>query len=82
MVPIKSQFEEINPDIFRPLVSTIDPPTTFENHLKQLKQNSVWGTTIEIFAAATMFGVDVYKATRLTRSTKMNGISPQKGITN
>ena len=42
------KFEEINPDIFRPLVSTIDPPTTLENHLKQMKQDSVWGTTIRV----------------------------------
>jgi hypothetical protein len=56
-------FEEMNPEIFQPLVATLDPPTTFENHIKRLKQSSVWGTTVELFAAATMFGMDVYEAT-------------------
>ena len=69
------KFEEMNPDIFRPLVSTIDPPTTFENHLKQ---NSVWGTTIEIFAAATMFGVDVYEATDSLGAPRWMVFRPRK----
>ena len=75
--------------MFRPLISTIDPPTTFENHLKQ---NSVWGTTIEIFAAATM---DVYdslgaprwmlflprKASLIRRINSINGcVSTRNGL--
>ena len=53
-------FEEMNPQIFQPLVATLDPPTKLANHISQ---NFTWGTTVEIFAAATMFGVVINEAT-------------------
>ena len=46
------QFEEEN-----------DPlNTTLADHIKK-QAKFTWGTTVEIFAAATMFGVVIYEAT-------------------
>ena len=51
----------MNPQIFRSLVATLDPPTTLADHIKQI---FTWGTTVvEIFAAATMFRVVICEAT-------------------
>ena len=55
------KFIETNPNTFQPLVAALDPPRSFEDHVKRLKQNSVWGTTVEIIAAATVF--QMYEAT-------------------
>ena len=57
------EFLETNPNTFQPLVAALDPPRSFEDYIKGIKQNSVWGTTVEITAAATMLQVDVYEAT-------------------
>ena len=49
------EFLETNPNTFQPLVAALDPPRSFEDYIKGIKQNSVWGTTVEIIAAATCF---------------------------
>ena len=57
------EFIEKNPNTFQSLVGALDPPRCLEDHVKRLKQSSVWGTTVEIIAAATMLEIDVYEAT-------------------
>ena len=56
-------FEEINHPIFARLTATLEPPITFAEHIKSRKQDRCWGTTVEIFAAATLFNIDIYEAT-------------------
>jgi hypothetical protein len=48
-------FEEMNRPIFEKLTATLEPPIAFAEHIKSRKQDCCWGTSVEIFAAATLF---------------------------
>ena len=37
--------------------------TQFDDHLRNICKTAVWGTNLEIIAAATLFALDVYVAT-------------------
>ena len=54
------RFEEIN---YPKFTATLAPPITFAEHIKSRKQDRCWETTVEIFAAATLFNIDIYEAT-------------------
>ena len=57
-----SDFEENNPVLFTGLSSAIIQ-VPLQEHLKRIKKPYVWGTTLEIFAAASLLQMDVYVAT-------------------
>ena len=56
-----AEFEKSN-QIFEQLNTAINK-TPFTSHLKNIKKTCIWGTTVEILAAASLFQVDVYVAT-------------------
>ena len=76
------EFMEKHPNIFKPLVAALDLPRSFKNHVKRLKQISVWGTTVEIIAAATMLQMDVYEATDslVPETHRWMKFSPRPGL--
>ena len=76
------EFIEKNPNTFQSLVGALDPPRPLEDHVKRLKQSSVWGTTVEIIAAATMLEIDVYEATDslVPGTPKWMIFSPRPGL--
>ena len=57
-----SEFEETNRNLFEPIHNSIIG-TEFDNHVKNIKKLSTWGTTTEIIGAATLFQLDIYLAT-------------------
>ena len=57
-----AQLEAENPAVFNGLHMAINK-TPFNDHLTNIKKSHVWGTTVEILAAASLFQLDVYVAT-------------------
>ena len=57
-----TQFEANNQAVFGSLHTAINQ-TPFSEHLKNIKMPYVWGTSMEIMAAASFFQLDVYVAT-------------------
>ena len=57
-----SEFEETNRNLFEPIHNSIIG-TEFDNHVKNMKKLSTWGTTTEIIGAATLFQLDIYLPT-------------------
>lgn len=55
-------FESSEKLVFRGLHETINR-TRFDDHLRSICKTAVWGTNLEIIAAATLFALDVYVAT-------------------
>ena len=53
-----SEFEETNRNLFEPIHNSIIG-TEFDNHVKNIKKLSTWGTTTEIIGAATLFQLDI-----------------------
>ena len=64
-----AQCEEVNRALFSGLHAAIISKSdrTFTQHLKNIKKQFVWGTTLEIIAAASLFELDVYIATETYR---------------
>ena len=58
-------FEASNTTVFQPLHSAINqtPAIPFSDHLRNIRKLSVWGTNLEIIAAASLFQLDIYLAT-------------------
>ncbi len=48
------RFENLNASIFSPLLTTINAPD-MNSHIKKLHQPGIWGTHVELLAAATYF---------------------------
>lgn len=55
-------FESSEKLAFRGLHGTINR-TEFDDHLRNIRKTAVWGTNLEIIAAATLYALDVYVAT-------------------
>ena len=55
-------FEANEQHVLNGLHETINT-SKFVDHIKSISQNGVWGTNVEIIAAATLFKMDVYVAT-------------------
>ena len=55
-------FEMKEKTVFHGLHEAINA-SHFDDHLKKMRNSGVWGTNVEIIAAATLFSVDVYIAT-------------------
>ena len=60
-----AEFDASNTTIFQPLHSAINqtPAIPFSDHLRNIRKLSVWGTNLEIIAAASLFQLDIYLAT-------------------
>ena len=60
-----AEFEASNTTVFQPLHSAINqtPAIPFSDHLRNIRKLSVWGTNLEIIAAASLFQLDIYLAT-------------------
>ena len=59
---IIAAFESSEKLAFQGLHETINA-TKFDDHLRSIRKTAVWGTNLEIIAAATLFALDVYVAT-------------------
>lgn len=57
-----ASFESSEKLVFRGLHETVNS-TRFDDHLRSIRKTAVWGTNLEIIAAATLFALDVYVAT-------------------
>ena len=57
-----AHFEAANQAVFSSLHTAINQ-TEFTEHLKNMKMPYVWGTSVEIMAAASLFQLDFYVAT-------------------
>ena len=58
-------FEQSEKLVFQGLHETVNA-TKFEDHLRSICKTAVWGTNLEIIAAATLFALDVYSYKRGT----------------
>ena len=58
-----AEFEASNTTTFQPLHIAINQTTLFPDHLQNIRKLSVWGTNLEILAAASLFQLDIYLAT-------------------
>ena len=56
-----SEFEADNNLLFKPLHEAIYQ-NNFNNHLKNIKKQYIWGTSTEIIVAATLLEMDIYVA--------------------
>ncbi len=53
------RFENLNASIFSPLLTTINAPD-MNSHIKKLHRPGIWGTHVELLAAATYFQISIY----------------------
>ena len=58
-----AEFEASNTTTFQPLHIAINQTIPFPDHLQNIRKLSVWGTNLEIIAAASLFQLDIYLAT-------------------
>lgn len=53
------RFENLNAEVFRPFLMSVNKPT-IEEHIKYIGNPCMWGTQVEILAAATYYKLQVY----------------------
>ena len=53
------RFENLNASTFSPLLTTINAPD-MNSHIKKLHRPGIWGTHVELLAAATYFQISIY----------------------